>query len=136
MDTNVTYCQLCSKPLAGRSDKKYCSDQCRAQLNNKKKKMDIGELIIQDINRILRKNRSILKSFSPLGKIRTHRRNLLLHGFDFDYFTHQFSLDGDHTYTFCYEYGYMLLPEAEILIVNASHVRQDPFAGYGQDKPN
>lgn len=118
MEPIATSCHVCGKALAGRSDKRFCSDQCRAQLNNKKKKSDVGELLIQDINRILRKNRSILKSIGPLGKTTTRKEYLVLLGFNFNYFTHQLSTQKGNIYTFCYEYGYLLLPEDKVLIIS------------------
>jgi predicted nucleic acid-binding Zn ribbon protein len=117
MKANAIACQVCGRPLAGRSDKKYCSDQCRAQLHNQKKKLDAGELIIQDINRVLRKNRSILRSNSPMGNIITRQDSLVLQGFDFSYFTHQHCSPKNDRYTFCYDYGYLLLPEDMVMIV-------------------
>lgn len=118
MTTKVFACAVCGTVLAGRIDKKYCSDQCRAQLNNRKKKADAGELLILNLNRILRRNRSILKSLSPLGKTTTRREYLVLQGFDFRYHTHQYHTQQGNTYNFCYDYGYLLLPEDKLLIVN------------------
>jgi predicted nucleic acid-binding Zn ribbon protein len=118
METSTTSCQVCGKALAGRSDKKFCSDQCRAQLNNKKKKSDAGELFIQDINRILRKNRGILKSLSPMDRTTTRKEYLVLLGFNFSYFTQQLCTEKGNKYNFCYEYGYLLLPEEKVLIIN------------------
>lgn len=118
MEKQVAVCQVCSTELAGRIDKKFCSDQCRAQLNNRKKKADPGEKMIQDINRILRKNRSILKVSSPLGKTTTRQEYLIMQGFDFKHFTHQYKTQKGNTYNFCYDFGYLLLPEEKVLIVN------------------
>jgi predicted nucleic acid-binding Zn ribbon protein len=118
MKTTSTYCQVCGKLLVGRSDKKFCSDQCRAQLNNRNKKLDAGELIIHDINRILRKNRSILKTISPMGRTTTRQEYLVMLGFDFSYYTHQLSTQKESFYTCCYEYGYIFLPNEEVLIIN------------------
>ena len=118
MEPNPTSCQICGQAFFGRSDKKFCSDQCRAQVNNQKRKADAGELLILNINRILRKNRSILKSLSPLGKTTTRKEYLVIQGFDFRYYTHQFQARNSNIYHFCYEYGYMLLPEEKVLIVN------------------
>lgn len=115
---NVAVCQVCSREVAGRIDKKYCSDQCRAQLNNRKKKADVGEKMILDINRVLRKNRSILKVSSPLGKTTTRQEYLKLQGFNFNHFTHQYKTHKGNTYHFCYDFGYLLLPEEKVLIVN------------------
>ena len=118
METPSAACTVCGKELAGRIDKKFCSDQCRAQLNNRKKKADAGEILLLHINRILRKNRSILKGLSPLGKTTTRQEYLVLQGFDFHYFTHQYQTRQGNTYHFCYEYGYLLLPDKKVLIVN------------------
>ena len=118
MEKQVAVCQVCDTKLAGRIDKKYCSDQCRAQLNNRKKKSDLREKMILDINRILRKNRSILKVSSPLGKTTTRQEHLLMQGFNFKHFTHQYKTQKGNTYHFCYDFGYLLLPDEKVLIVN------------------
>jgi predicted nucleic acid-binding Zn ribbon protein len=111
-------CQVCGKPLVGRSDKKFCSDYCRAHLNNEKKKSDAGEQLIQDINRILRRNRSILKSIGAMGEFTTRKEYLVLQGFNFSHLTHQLPAPDDGLYNFCYDYGYLLLPEEKVLVIN------------------
>jgi len=118
METENLAYAVCGKELAGRIDKKYCSDQCRAQLNNRKKRADAGEILILNINRILRKNRSILKVLSPLGKTTTRKEYLVLQGFNFRYHTHQYQTQKGNIYNFCYDYGYLLLPEEKVLLVN------------------
>jgi predicted nucleic acid-binding Zn ribbon protein len=114
----IALCQVCGTGMAGRVDKRFCSDQCRAQLHNLKRKADVGERMILNINRILRKNRSILKVASPLGKTTTRQEYLVMHGFDFNHYTHQYKTQKGNTYNFCYDFGYLLLPEAKVLIVN------------------
>ena len=74
--------------------------------------------MILDLNRILRKNRSILKIMSPLGKTTTRQEYLVLQGFDFRYHTHQYQTRTGNTYYFCYDFGYLLLPEEKVLLVN------------------
>jgi predicted nucleic acid-binding Zn ribbon protein len=118
MEHPAPTCQVCGQTFIGRSDKKYCSDQCRAMRNNQKKKAEPGERLILDINRILRKNRSILKLLSPLGKTTTRQEYLVLQGFDFRYHTYLFQTRKGSTYHFCYDFGYLLLPENKVLIVN------------------
>ena len=118
MEPTKANCQICGQTLVGRSDKKYCSDQCRAQVNNQKRKEDAGERLMLDINRILRRNRSILKNLSPWGKTTIRKEYLVLEGFDFRYYTHQYQTRHSNTYHFCYEYGYLLLAEDKVLIVN------------------
>jgi len=49
-------CLACNEPLMGRSDKKFCDDQCRNDYNNK---------LNSDENNFMRKNRKILKAICP-----------------------------------------------------------------------
>lgn len=118
MENSGIGCQICGKAVSGRSDKKYCSDQCRAQVNNLKKRADPGELLMLEVNRALRRNRSILKNLSPMGKTTTRREYLELQGFDFRHHTHLYQTKNGNTYRFCYDYGYLELDEGKVLIVN------------------
>ncbi len=102
----------------GRSDKRYCSDQCRHLANNTAKRLSLGERRIQQVNAALRKNRSILRQLSPQGKTTVPRQYLELAGFDFRYLTQLYRTQKGNTYHFCYDYGYLLLPEGKVLIVN------------------
>ena len=62
----VRKCKSCEEPLVGRSDKKFCDDQCRNTFNSKIKREN-EELIIR-INKNLRLNRKILKQLNPEGR--------------------------------------------------------------------
>ena len=64
-------CKQCGKNITGRLDKKFCDDYCRNTYNNQNKRDD--ELLIQGINRIIRKNRRILKTLCPVGKAAVRR---------------------------------------------------------------
>jgi endogenous inhibitor of DNA gyrase (YacG/DUF329 family) len=68
-------CSECGNKVIGRADKKYCSDQCRA-IHNNRLKFDKEKEVIR-INSILRKNRTILKKYSPVGKT-TVRKEILI----------------------------------------------------------
>lgn len=107
-----------SEAFQGRVDKKYCSDECRFTANNLKRRENPEEKLITTVNSILRRNRSILKSLNPEGKTTVRKEYLQLQGFDFRYYTHQYLTQKGNTYHFCYEYGYLLLPEEKVLIVN------------------
>lgn len=65
MESAVAICLACGQAMKVRSDKQYCSDQCRSQSNNQKRRGDAAELQMQEINRLLRQNRNILKRASP-----------------------------------------------------------------------
>lgn len=111
-------CIQCGAAIAGRSDKRYCSDQCRHLSNNTIKQQSEGERRIHRVNAALRKNRSILRQLSPQGKTTIPRQYLELAGFDFRYLTQLYRTQRGNTYHLCYDYGYLLLPEEKVLIVN------------------
>ena len=108
-------CPECSKPVFGRVDKKFCSDACRNSYNNKVNAASTNHM--RNVNNILAKNRRILAGLNPEGKRKTHRDQLLMRGFDFDYHTSSYTTKAGDTYHFCYEQGYLLLQEGLILLV-------------------
>jgi hypothetical protein len=109
-------CLECGERIFGRSDKKFCNAQCRNTYNNRMK--NTSEKYILETNRILRKNRSILKQLNPTGKSTVRREYLVLAGFDFEHFTRIYRTDRGNTYYMCYEFGYMHLENEKVLIIN------------------
>lgn len=108
-------CLDCNAILNGRADKKFCDDQCRTNYNNKIRTEDHSYL--NEVNRILRKNRDILKNKNPEGKVKLKRDQLIRKGFNFNYHTHTYTTQKGTTYIFCYEYGYLPLDNDEILLI-------------------
>ena len=100
-------CLECDEPIKGRADKKFCSDGCRNSYNNKFNK-DATNLM-RNVNRILRKNRSILMKLNPQGKSKTTKKTLLENGFDFNYHTNTYTNKKGMVYYFCYEQGVLPL---------------------------
>ncbi|WP_187263715.1 hypothetical protein [Pontibacter beigongshangensis] len=117
-------CLHCGTSMVGRADKRFCSDQCRATANTLRKKGDESEVLMRHINQILRRNRNILRQASPQGKTTLRRAVLEISGFDFRYFTHLYRTKQGNTYYLCYDYGYLLLDDDKVLIVN-----QQPYMG-------
>lgn len=110
------YCTYCQKKLSGRSDKKFCDDNCRNQFNNAKNQDD-GKYI-KFINQILKHNRKVL--LQVLGdeeKIKVAKEKLRILHFEFKYFTHQYITQKGAVYHFCYEFGYLQLDEEKVLVV-------------------
>ncbi len=101
------YCLDCGVKLIGRTDKKFCSDQCRNTYNNRLNKDETAYM--KNVNRTLRKNRRILKELNPNGKAKVNKQTLLARGFIFKYFTHIFKNKEGKIYYFCYEYAYLPL---------------------------
>lgn len=108
-------CLDCGEQLHGRIDKKFCDDLCRSNYNNKL--YSEKSTVIKQINKILRKNRSVLMELNPTGKTKVARKKLLSKGFDFTFFTSVYQTGNGKTYYFCYEYGYFYLENEEILLV-------------------
>lgn len=122
MPSEKRTCLECSEKLVGRADKKFCSDQCRNAYNNRNNS-DATNLI-RNINNALRKNRRILHGLNPGEKTKTTRDKLLREGFNFSHFTHLYQTKTGSTYFFCYELGYLLLDNDEILIVRRDSASQ------------
>jgi len=114
-------CPECGDSFKGRSDKKFCSDSCRNAFNNRFNKDSTN--LMRKINRILRKNRSILAKLNPKGKSKTSKKTLLLQGFDFNYHTNTYVTKNGKTYFFCYEQGYLPLDnDLYALVVKQEYV--------------
>ncbi len=98
-------CLDCGEPIVGRVDKKFCSDQCRNNYNNKQNRDSTN--YIRKVNSILRKNRRILKELNPENKVTVHKDKLLKKGFDLSYFTNTYITKTGKIYYFCYDEGYL-----------------------------
>lgn len=116
-------CQYCSKPIVGRSDKRFCNDYCRNNYNNQLNSDENN--FVRNINNILRKNRRILKSFliHEEETYKVNRDKLILEGFNFNHFTHLYHTQKQQVYYFIYEYGYLPLSEDKILIVKRQNTK-------------
>jgi hypothetical protein len=114
MKTDVK-CLHCNETIKGRSDKKFCDDQCRSTYNNEIKTED--DTLIKQTNKVLKKNRTILKSLNTTGKIIVKRADMLKRGFDFGYFTSILRTKRGTDYFFCYDMGYLSLKAEEVLLV-------------------
>ena len=111
------FCLDCESRLLGRADKKFCSDACRNNYNNKLNS-DTNALM-RNINNMLRKNRRILQVLITKegGKATVPVKKITSQGFSFEYFTHILNTKMGNTYYFCYEYGYRKLEGDYYLVV-------------------
>lgn len=108
-------CLYCGKPLQGRSDKKFCDDQCRNSYNNQLNSDTNNN--VRNINNILRRNRRIMEEINTSGKTNVPKSKLLERGFNFNYFTSLLRTKDGKTYFFCYEHGYLPLENDWYLLV-------------------
>ena len=123
MHDDLKLCRECSKPLKGRTDKKFCDDYCRNSFNNKIN--SDSNAYVRNLNNILRRNRRILEELLPSNEelVKTTRQRMVDKGFIFKYMTHTYTNKKGNIYYFCYEYGYLHLEENWCLIVKRNEVK-------------
>lgn len=108
-------CPVCGDEIIGRIDKKFCSDQCRNTFNNEK--YSSNNAYVQKVNRVLKKNYSILQTLNQSGKTKVSRSKLLQEGFDFNYFTGIYETQKGGKYLLCYDQGYIALSDELYLLI-------------------
>jgi predicted nucleic acid-binding Zn ribbon protein len=108
-------CLECGDKILGREDKKFCSDGCRNNYNNRMNKDSTN--IMRNVNNKLRKNYRILSEINSDGKTKTTKSKLLSKGFSFDYLTSILNTKTGNTYYFVYDQGYMLLDNDFYMLV-------------------
>ena len=101
----IKECIVCGKALKGRSDKKFCQDECRSAFHNDIRKVDLAN--IRFTNRILKRNRDILKGMSQENINCSTYTWMKNRGFEFEYFTNVLTTP-EKTHYFVYEYGYYM----------------------------
>jgi len=123
--TELKNCVCCSKPLRGRSDKKFCDDFCRNTFNNHQKARGNHNGFIKPINTALLKNRNVLSSLLPEGEetIIVPREKLLRMDFQFRYITDFYTTSAGKMYYYCYDHGYLQLDADSYLIVKKKEDR-------------
>lgn len=105
----------CGTSFHGRTDKKFCSDQCRTAYNNRLN--SDSSRFIRNVNNALRKNRRILTELNPTGKASVPRVKLEADGFNFHYYTSVYTTKEGRTYYYCYDQGYLSLDKQYVLLV-------------------
>ena len=108
-------CLDCGEPVKGRSDKKFCNDICRNSYNNKVNSDTTN--YVRNVNNILRKNRRILEENLKGETTTILKQKLSDKGFNFKYYTNNIITKNNHSYIYCYEFGYLLLDKEMVLIV-------------------
>lgn len=111
-------CLDCGEKILGRSDKKFCSDQCRNNYNNRINR-DTNNYV-RNVHAQLRRNRKILADFYDDGKRRIHRDALFALGYNFTFFTHMVETTEGAKWSYCFEYGFRAL-ENDYLEISSSN---------------
>ena len=115
---NKKECLECSEQFVGRSDKKFCSDYCRNNYNNKTNKDNTN--LIRNVNNRLRKNWRVLEELNPKEKCKVSKKKLDTKGFEFNYFTSIYTTKTGNVYYFCYDQGYLKLDGGFYALVKRS----------------
>jgi len=97
-------CLDCGDVLKGRADKKFCSDQCRNNYNNKLNKD--SNSFVRNVHALLRRNRRILADLYEEGRISVHKDALLALGYNFNFYTHTIETISGDILRYCFEYGF------------------------------
>ena len=108
-------CPYCNKIITGRTDKVFCDDRCRNnfyyEINNEQK------TFIRNINKILLKNRGILRTVNPSGRTSVPKRYLEELGFDFNCFTGIHKTKKGKLYYLVYDQAYSFDDDESVTLV-------------------
>jgi len=98
----MSTCMECGRPFSGRSDKKFCDEQCRSAYHNTVRREELK--CVNQTNRILLKNRKILCELMNAGIDSLSLLKLTESGFNHNYIT-SFDIKNGSTVLFCYEFS-------------------------------
>ena len=105
--TRIKKCRECSLEFYGRLNQYFCSAKCRFDFNNSKTRNNRED--INNILKILLRNREILKAIFESGTTEISKTDLQTKRYNFTYLTHQLKAEDRSNYIFCFEYGFLVL---------------------------
>ena len=100
----MNHCKNCGYTFEGRSNQDFCCDKCRYSYNNAKAREERAG--INNILKILLKNREILKLLYENGQMQCSEQTLNENGYNTSFMTHQVKFDTGAIGVFCFEYGF------------------------------
>ncbi|MBT8375320.1 MAG: DUF2116 family Zn-ribbon domain-containing protein [Bacteroidia bacterium] len=114
---NDKICKICSKSIAGRSDKKFCSVRCKNYYHTNLRRVTNNASV--KIDRILHRNRSILLEImgKNLMRKKVARIELEQRKFRFNYLTHYHINKDGKTYHWVYDFAWMSFSDDSILVI-------------------
>ncbi|WP_133122092.1 hypothetical protein [Brumimicrobium salinarum] len=119
MKTKV--CPNCKTEFEGRRNKKFCSVSCKNHHHNETYRNE--NHVENSINRVLHKNRMILKDLFKIYRSSAIPQNILeAHGYNMKFHTHLFNAPSGERYTMVYELGYKTAFDNQIHIVQLDEV--------------
>lgn len=123
MEEEKRYCPNCHGAIAGRADKKFCSDACRTMYNNRIYRDRRG--VLNRIDRILKKNHSIIEGLYARGEKEIDFTELFGMGFNFNYITSmRENPDTESPFIMgCYDYSYVIDRNGKVTIGKKSFIQ-------------
>ena len=111
-------CPACDAEFTGRKNQRFCSTACRIRYNNSKIR-DAREHI-SDINKLLYRNRTVLRELHERFDNRSIDKDVLNHSdYNKRYYTHHSYNQNNELYTWCYDYGWIIVDEQHIQVVKS-----------------
>jgi len=109
-------CRLCKNEVIGRTDKVFCSIDCKNKYNIKLR--HVTSLATKQIDDILHRNRSILLEILGKNKmqIKVSKRILDRKKFNYTYITHFHINTNKKRVSYLYDISWMLFSDQEVLI--------------------
>lgn len=116
------FCINCGGKINGRTDKKFCNENCRNNFHNRTHATRNN--LIRNINNTLGKNRRILADLAgEEGKaINIPLQKLLNRGYSLSFFTHRAITTEGHKYTFCYDHGLYKQQDGRFVIIKTQPI--------------
>ncbi|MFZ1495475.1 MAG: hypothetical protein WAS72_00375 [Saprospiraceae bacterium] len=114
-----SFCKQCKTPITGRSDKAYCSTECKNLFNNALRK---GlKAYTQEVDVILHRNHAILALLMGNTKKDTFDKLVLTKaGFKFDFMTGIYFNKEGKLYKIVYDFAVMEFSDQKVLVVRKS----------------
>lgn len=114
-------CRMCRGHFFGRSDKIFCSPNCKAIYHQKLSKVTSSATL--EIDKILHRNRSILLEIMGKRKTQIKIPSIILDRkkFNYDYITKFHINSSGKTYHYVYDFAWMKFSDDEILIIRRTH---------------
>ena len=101
----MSECKECGRSFSGRSDKKFCDEQCRSAYHNNIRRVEFK--YVSQTNRILFRNRKVLYELFESGVNCLSLGELTELGFTHNYITSFRIMDGSISLS-CYEFSISL----------------------------
>jgi hypothetical protein len=112
-------CIECQKEIVGRTDKRFCTINCKNNFNYRHRIET--KKITKTVDGYLHRNREIIELLMGTSKKETFDRNVIVRtGFKFDYFTGIYTNKEGKMYRILYDYAWLDFSDQKILIVKKS----------------